>query len=393
MYNTLTLENAVRSIATEREARLARQAVVPVLDDEHRRLFAKMGRIAPSQAKGLSYCIEPAERGLLADYLFTEAADEEKETLSYTLLEDMDPEGVTSLFERCLDNYKDEKFYPLFRRLSTDKTFLEAMEHTYEFRPEPYLEAMGKGNLVEYISAEAGLIASEAGGYMNALARFAVKEDTQLYRECAALYVIVCDAKEYRRLGVNKLTDMTSDFNTDNRTRLLRNMLNVMDDFQLQAFVPMLEDFISLTGEKGSGQYKEALGGVSKSNLDKYELWTSKYKIRKILGDDAISKFWYDFTGEASVIGVDRLDLIEFDFGSFVVLEIANNEVAYFYDIKYFRDHVLTGINEAKNAAELEIWLRDKTEWSASGEHQKHWRKAHKGQWQLAFREYIGQNR
>lgn len=393
MYDTPTLQNAVSKIAAEREARIARQSVPPVLDDEHRALFGRMGRIAPSKAKGLSYCIDMRERGILADYLFTEAPDEEKETLSYTLLEDMDMSSALTLFDRCLDHYSDEKFYPLFQKLAHEKQFLEALEKSFTFKPEPYLEAMGRGAIIEYINIEAGLIANDTdGGYLKALLKFAVKEDTELFRKCAALYIVVCDAKEYRRLGVAKLMDMTVDLEEEHRARLLRNMLNVLDDFQLQAFVPMLESFISMTGEKDTEKYKDVLGGLSKANLLKYEMWTSKYKIRKILGDDAISKFWYDFMGEAIVIGIDRLDLIELDFGKFVVLEIARNEVAYFYDTKYFNKHVQNGIKEAKNAAELETWLRDKTEWSAAGDHQKHWRKAHKGQWQLAFREYIAQN-
>ena len=393
MYTTACLEQAVANAAAAREERLKQQARPVELDDSYRRLFARMGAVAPEQARGLGFCLEPKEKALLCEYLFTEAADSEKETLSYALLEELDKSSVVPIYKQCLNKYDDPNFKPMFKRLRASKSFTEALSEAFDFRAETVLEALNQGTIVDYINSEAGDRAAETeGGYIGALRSFGIDETMPLYRKCAELYVVVCDAKEYRRLGVDSLMSMTREFEVDHKTRLLRNMLNVMDDFQLQTFVPMIEEFVEITGDKGSGQYKEALGGLSSANLDKYELWTSKYKIRKVLGDGEISKFWYDYAGRAGVSELEGLNTLLFDFGSFMVFEIADNEAAYFYDTKYYRNTVMQGLGQVHSGAELEEWLREKTQWSASGEHQSHWRKAHRGQWQLAFREYIGTN-
>ncbi len=397
MYSTANLQRAVSEAKAAREERVRRDEerrnAPAVLGDKERQLFAKMGTFPPEQAAGLGFCLEPQEKAVLCEYLFTEAADSEKETLSLALLEDLDVSSSLPIYKQCFEHYDDANFRPMFKKLRASKSFVSSINQHYGIKCEPMLDAMSQGELPEYINNEAGMIASETeGGYAGALAKFGVEEKSELYYRCSELYVVVCNAKEYRKLGANKLMSMTEEFGVDNKTRLLKNMLNVMDDFQLEGFVPMLEDFLSITGDKGSGEYKEALGGVSAGNLKKYDLWTSKYKIRKILGDNIVSKFWYEFAGEAAVSQQPELNTILLDFGKFTVIEILDNEVAYFYDKKYFTETVYTGIAKAHNAQELENWLRENTQWSASGDHQSHWRKAHAGQWQQAFREYIAVN-
>ena len=393
MYNISHIEEAVSAIVAARSVYEARRSAKPVLDDSYRVLFRKMGTFPPQQAAGLGYCLTPQEKAVLLEYLFTEAADSEKETLGIALLEEMDEASVIHIYGECLEHYGDEAFRPLFKKLKTNNQFTGIIGSTYGIKAEALMEALASGDIVEYLNTEAGIFASGSkGSYTEALTGFGIREGSELYRRCTELYVLVCDAGEYRRLGVERVMDASSGLAKDEQVRLLRNMLNVMDDFQLQAFVPMLEGFIELTGNKGSAQYREVLGGMSQAALAKYETWTSKYKVRRILGDGPIAKFWYDSVGQASVALYEALGTVILDFGRFVVIEIRDNEAAYFYNTEYYRDTVAEGFTEAKDAAELEEWLRTQTQWSASGGHTDHWRKAHTGQWQLAFREYLARH-
>lgn len=230
--------------------------------------------------------------------------------------------------------------------------------------------------------------------YSTILKSFGLEEGTDIYEACMELFVLICGAKEYRKLGVEKLIATAQKFSVEHRIRLLRNMLCVMDDFQLQDFVPMIDMFTQVTGLKGSETYEYALSGLDDSCIDKYELWICKYNIEKVLGHGPIANFWFDYATE---VGITTTDMPEgsllIDFKTFGIIEIRNNEAAYFYNSEYIKDTVSKGLEACATGEELEVWLHDKTEWSASKEHAAHWRKAHAGQWQLAFREYIAEFR
>lgn len=230
--------------------------------------------------------------------------------------------------------------------------------------------------------------------YSDTLKSFGLEESTELYETCMELFVLICNAKEYRRIGVTELTATAEKFSNEHKIRLLRNMLTVMDDFQLQDFVPMIDIFTKVTGLKGSDSYSYALAGLDSSCTDKYELWICKYNIEKVLGDGPIARFWYDYATDAGITTTDMpQDTLFIDFKTFGIIEIRDNEAAYFYNSEYIKETVSVGLSACENGEELEKWLHDCTEWSASKEHAAHWRKAHAGQWQLAFREYIAEFR
>ncbi len=395
MYNVPLLTKAVRHIEVVRRERLeAAQEKAPIaLDDSLRAFFALMGAVPPEKAAGLGYCISAAEKVVLCEYLFTEAKESEIETLGSALTEDMDPESAAGIYRQCLRHYDDENYMPLFRKLRSNLPYIEAVSAAFGIRPEPVFSALEEGDLPEYLNNEAGQDAKKGeGGYLDALTHFGVEEGTKLSEECAKLYVTVCSADEYRRMGVSALMKMTAAFPKEYKIKLLRNMLVMLDAFQLRAFVPMLDDFTKLTGNKDSGSYKETLGGLSEASICKYDEWTNEFRIRNVLGDGPVADFWYDYVKDAAVIEPEKLDTLIFDFGGFVVIEIFENEAAYFYDKEYYKDTVSTGIDKAGSGSELENWLREKTEWSSAGDHQNHWRKAHAGKWQLSFHEYISKN-
>lgn len=390
MYEPTALKQAVEHIQTKRRNRLA-DGVQPLqLDDRYRRLFANMGQVPPIRAEGLGYCLEPREIVLLCEYLFSEAKDFEKDTLGKALLESLDKESTATIYRKCLDNYDDEAFKPMFAQLHVNRQFLKALEDAFDFRAEPVMNALRNGTIVEFLNNEAGVKASATeGGYAEVLNRYGVPKTSKLYLTCMGLYVVVCDAKEYRRIGPDTLKKAADDFDDDKKLRLLRNMLTVLDDYQLRQFVSMLDDFIALTGEPDSKNYRDALFGVSEVNRKKYAKWISQYIIYKTFNGDARSKFWLEYIDRCSVSTHGGSGALLLNFGKFTVIEFKTDIAAYFYDNEYFKKHVLDGLALTKSELELETWLREKTEWASQGDNLMHWRKAHAGSWQLDMREYI----
>lgn len=437
MYEISALKQAASDVRARRDERVARNSMPLELDDSYRALFARMATVSLTNAAGLGYCLEPREKNVLCTYLFTEANPAEKDVLGAALLEDLEPERdgglIETIYHKSLAQYRDDALRTFFDNSIRCSTYVEHISGKYRFNPVGLLSAMSHGNAPEYLTDTAGRIinrivvakdttqATQQAGqeattqadqeatqadqktstkpaqsdnsrenYSDTLKSFGLEEFTELYDTCMELYVLICSAKEYRRIGVTELTATAQKFSNEHKIRLLRNMLTVMDDFQLQDFVPMIDMFTKVTGLKGSDSYTYALAGLDSACMDKYDLWICKYNIEKVLGDGPIARFWYDYATDAGITTTDMpKDTLLIDFNTFGIIEIKDNEAAYFYNREYIKETVSIGLSACENGEELEKWLHDNTEWSASKEHAAHWRKAHAGQWQLAFREYI----
>lgn len=395
-YSIDSLTAAVESIAKQREERLQRKehSIPDHLDDNYRALFRKMGKFRGGYIKGLGFCLEPEEKGLLAQYLFNEAAESEKNTLSSALMEDLESGGAQGLYKQCILHYDDRAYKPLFGLLRTHVGFAKIVEREYGYKPDGAMGAMSENRAPEYFNGVASMKASATqNGYFEALEKIGVPKGCKLYQECAQLYVLVCDAKEYKRLGAEELLKVTENWNEDLKRRLLENMLVKLDAFQLRAFVPMLGMFIALTGAEGTAKYEKIMVGVSPNNRKKYASWMSQNIIMDVLGNGERAEFWLDYIDRCVVTKHAASGALILDFGTFKVIEFHSDIAAYFYDKEYFDTVVAEGLARTHSEQALDEWLERKTEWAQQeGENNMHWRKAHKGNWKVDMRNYISSN-
>ena len=394
-YNMEAFAAAVGHIEDMRSERLERKAAQTVpgeLDDRYRRMFAKMGAFRGSYIKGLGYCLEPAEKALLAKYLFTEAKDSEKNTLSAALMEDLDRETAKGLYAECILHFDDMGYKPLFETLRTDKGFARIVEAEYGYKPDGAFGAMLEGKAPEYFNGVASMKATSGEeGYFDALERTGVPRESRLFEKCAQLYILVCDAKDYKRFGAEELIRATQNWDRDLKRRLLENMLAKLDECQLRAFVPMLDVFMELTGAEGSATYEQCMAGISGVNRRKYSHWLSQHMIFGAFGAGERAEFWLDYIDRYKVSQHGPSGALIFDFGSFKVIEFRSDIAAYFYDSEYFEQKVADGLNVSHSEAELDSWLEKRTDWAMKddGQNDMHWRKAHKGNWKQDMRDYI----
>ncbi len=395
-YSIDGLTAAVDKIGKLREERLERKKhrFPDQLDDNYRALFAKMGKFRGGYIKGLGFCLEPEEKGLLAQYLFNEAQESEKNTLSSALMEDLESGGAQGLYKQCILHYDDKAYKPLFGLLRTHVGFAKIVEREYGYKPDGAMGAMSEGRAPEYFNGVASMKAgSSEGGYFDALEKIGVPRDCKLFEECAQLYVLVCDAKEYKRIGSDELLKVAGSWNNDLKRRLLENMLVKLDAFQLRAFVPMLDMFMKLTGQEGTANYEKTMAGVSPVNRRKYATWMSQNVIMDVLGKTERAEFWLDYIDRCIVSKHGPSGALILDFGTFKVIEFHSDIAAYFYDKEYFDMVVVEGLSSTHSEEALDRWLETKTEWAQQeGENDMHWRKAHKGNWKVDMRNYISAN-
>lgn len=403
MYQPSSIEKTAERLKAKRAQSEAKKQETLTLTDAYRKLFLSMAEgnynlkdkngktIAAEQgARGLGYCLSAQEKILLCSYLCTEAKEEHTAVLGSILCEDMDRSLLVLLYEAVQDNYDRAELKPLFSMLCENKSFGAEFQNKYKRKPEGILKALKEGNIVVYVNTVAGYGGSRTqGSYTEALADMGIAEGKKLYRKCAELYAVVCDAAEYQRIGVEGLKKLSADFNEVLRKNLLRNMLTVLDSYQLRQFIPLLPEFMALTGEEGSKAFKEVLGDISPAQRDKYRLWTNQYTIWLALGSGERADFWLNFSKSMRINRHAESGALLLDFGKFVVIEFVNESPAYFYDKKYFTEHVSEGLSISKSEEALVTWLHDKTEWASQGENLSHWRKAHMGTWQLDMKEYI----
>ena len=392
-YPAAHLTAAVQKLQQETELRKSKKAEYPdTLDDRYRRMFAKMGTVRGRYVKGLGFCLEPEEKALLAQYLFTEAQESEKPTLSAALMEDLDEKTARGLYTQCIKHYDDKGYRPMFESLRTDRKFADIVEKEFGYKPDSAFAAMLENRAPEYFNGVAGMKISAGGeGYFEALEKLGVVKDCKLFEECAQLYVLVCDAKEYKRIGADQLRDVTASWNDDLKRRLLSNMLMKLDEFQLRAFIPMLDMFIKLTGPKGTAAFDKNLAGIPEKAKRKYLNWMNQQLIFGAFGPGERAEFWVDFIESCSITKHGPSGALIFDFGGFKVIEFKSDLAAYFYDTEYFDRVVVDGLSTAGSERELDAWLEKRTDWvqKDDDENKLHWRKAHKGNWKIDMMEYI----
>ncbi len=392
-YPVTGLTAAVRKLTEDTEARRSKKTVYPdSLDDKYRTMFAKMGTVRGRYVKGLGFCLEPEEKALLAQYLFTEAKESEKPTLSSALMEDLDDRTARGLYTQCIRNYDDKGYRPMFEALRVNRRFADVVEKEFGYKPDSAFAAILDGRAPEYFNGVAAMKTGSGGeGYFEALEKLGILKNFKLYEECAKLYVLVCDAKEYKRIGAEQLLEVTGDWSDDLKRRLLGNMLTKLDEFQLRAFIPMLDMFIKLTGPQGSPAYEQNMAGIPEKTRRKYLNWMNQQLIFAAFGQCERAEFWVGFIENCRITKHGPSGALIFDFGSFKVIEFKNDLAAYFYDTEYFDRVVADGLATAGSERELDAWLEKRTDWvqKDDDDNKLHWRKAHMGNWKIDMLEYI----
>lgn len=377
------LEGAAKKAEDIRNARLEEQSRPLVMTDEYRKLFKQI------KDSGWVYALNDRELTLLSEYFFTEAPAKERETLIDVLCEAKSGELIKKIYDLCQENFDKNEYFPMFGNLSKNRKFSPLFEKLFGISAESIFSEFAKGNAVSFINSEAG-----HGGngrfesYAQALEALGINKEKRLYNECLRLYIIVCDAGEYRRIGAEKLTEIYDGFGNEYRLRLLRNMLNVLDSYQLRSFLSMCGRFEELTGKAGTEEYKNALTGVSEKGKTNYGRMLAQYTIYRVLPDRERSDFWIGFIDECKV-DVYREDTLFLRFRNFTVIEFKDECPAYFYDNEYIKKVVSEGLLATDSQETLKEWLYSKTEWGSQGENLQHWRKAHKDKWQFDVKNYI----
>lgn len=424
----LRLQQAAESVKQNRTDRVARRDRKRVLDDEYRALFEKLSDFRKSEA-GLGFCLLPEEKLLLADYIFgraeTEAASAKRNEqaagdtgeqaavatnatteppkaqnapdgklaarLARILLQDPTETVLQRLYKNSLRWYDAPGIKGVVEAVREDRLFIQTVEKLIKTSPTEILDGIESGMAAMKLCDVAGRRVGFAP-YTEILTDLGLEPGYRLYDECIQLFVVVCGAEEYRKIGEQELYTIAEGFDDELRARLLRNMLQNLDSFQLRGFTTLLDIFKSLAGDKGSASYSKTLGGLEAGVLNRYDTWISQYRIRRILGEGERADFWLGYAGKAGVLPLEKQNAILFDFELFKTIEFRNIDAAYFYDKEYFEDAVIDGVTQAKSENDLESFLHDKTEWASQGENLLHWRRAHVRSWQLDMKDYISKN-
>jgi hypothetical protein len=358
----------------------------------YKELFKKMAAQAKDarRALGLRYCLTRREFALLLNYYLTEANEEEFKALTPVILEDVDEVSSMLLYDEILKSYDEEKIITLAESLKNKKTFGSVLKTKLNLQFTEFLEAVTGGSLPEYINNIAGIISGgEGSGYGKALEGLHVKEEYKLYKECGKLYLFVCDAAGYLTMGLDTLSKLSEGFDEKARAELLKNMLSVMDSYQLRHFVPMIDFFAEAVGTPGSDKYERAFEGYSKAITGKYDVLINQRSIYKAFGGGERADFWYGYIDKCKIYDLEKLGALVFIFENFVCIEPYIEDAAYFYDLPYYNETVKQGSAGKETPEDFFAYLKNKTEWAAEGERPKRWRRAHTGSWQLDYKKHI----
>ena len=164
IYPITHLSAAVQKLQEDLDARKAVTKTYPEsLDDKYRKMFAKMGKVRGRYVKGLGFCLEPEEKALLAQYLFTEAQESEKPTLSAALMEDLDEKTARGLYAQCILHYDDKGYRPMFESLRVNRRFADIVEKEYGYKPDSAFAAILESRAPEYFNGVAAMKTNACG--------------------------------------------------------------------------------------------------------------------------------------------------------------------------------------------------------------------------------------
>ena len=176
---------------------------------------------------------------------------------------------------------------------------------------------------------------------------------------------------------------MAKDFDDEMRKKLLLNMVKNLDTVQLRKYAKLVELFEPITGAKGSDKYTAIMDELAPQFQARYSVWLNQFLITKMLGKGGVADFWLSYASKISV-SVHQCGSLILDFGKFVVIEVVDENTAYFYEYNYYKENVMPNIIDIDNESDMNSYLGGKTDLAGNN-----WRRMHMGDWQYSVRDYI----
>ncbi|MBE5938682.1 MAG: hypothetical protein E7265_11755 [Lachnospiraceae bacterium] len=360
----------------------------------YKELFDRISLGEGQAQQGWMYLFNNRELMMLAEYIYV-GCNGQKERI----------DALMSVFEKserfdyiekmyCMwqkDFWKDEKYSGLFSVICNNHNLTEHFKGKYGIHPQPIADADTSDAMVLYYNEQAGQACDGSySGYENMLKSFGLVEEGTLYRECIKRYMFICNGRAYMEMGVEKVTGFLAELDNDDKKLMIRNMLMVMDGFQLKCFVSVVPVFRNVIGNEGTEVYEKLVGSLPKQCQDRYLIMQNQYLIYDILGKNERSDFWMGYAEKGIVRVHESTKTLMMEFPTFTVIEFCHEEAAYFFNNEYMKEVVNHNMPAFETEKEMEQWLYNNTEWSSDKDHQDHWRKAHMGNWQLDMKSYMG---
>ena len=399
IYQPTILGAAAENIRQAREERIQRKSEEAAAGlGDMAQIFEKIGDKPMKEMSGIAYCLSADEKNLLIPYMFSQmrAAQEgkadsakvEDRVNKYVAIltessEKLPDEMVLEIYRGCLENYKSPALKPLYKSLEKNDAFLDSLRRQTGQDSKELMKQFSAGTIAGYFNQLATAKTAMTGNYAEALEAVGVVKDTTLYNECMVYFIVVCNAEEYRKFKEEELYDMAKDFDEDMRKKLLLNMVKNLDTVQLRKYSGLVELFEPITGAKGSDKYAEVMEQLAPQFQNRYSVWLNQFLITKMLGKGSVADFWLSYASKIAV-SVHQCGSLMLDFGKFMVIEVVDENTAYFYEYKYYKENVMPNIIDIDNESDMNAYLGGKTDLAGNN-----WRRMHMGDWQYSVRDYI----
>ena len=391
MYQPTVLGNAAESIKQMREDRIRRKSEEAAAGlGECAKIFEKIGEKPIEEMEGIAYCLSADEKNLLVPYIFSQMrpAVVEDHVNKYVRIltnsqDKMPDDVVMEIYKGCQENFKSQALKPLYETLEKDDAFCNSLRRQCGQDAKELMRQFAAGTIAEHFNKLATAKTGQNGNYAAALEMVGVVKDTALYNECMVYFIVICNAEEYRRFKEEELYDMAKDFDEPMMKKLLINMVKNLDTVQLRKYSSLVELFEPITGAKGSDKYNKIMEELAPQYQSRYAVWLNQFLITKMLGKSTVADFWLSYASKISV-SVHPCGSLLLDFGKFTVIEVVDENTAYFYEMNYFKENVAPNIIDFETESELNQYLAGNTDLAGNN-----WRRVHMGDWQYSVRDYI----
>ncbi len=399
MYQPTVLGNAAENLKQMREDRIKRKAEEAAAGlGECAKIFEKIGDKPIEEMEGIAYCLSADEKNLLVPYIFSQmkaahegkadpAKVEERVSKYVNILtnsqDKMPDDVVMEIYTGCQENFKSQALKPLYVTLEKDDAFCNSLRRQCGQDAKELMRQFAAGTIAAHFNKLATAKTGQNGNYAAALEMVGVVKDTALYNECMVYFIVICNAEEYRRFKEEELYDMAKDFDETMMKKLLINMVKNLDTVQLRKYSSLVELFEPITGAKGSDKYNKVMEELSPQYQSRYAVWLNQFLITKMLGKSSVADFWLSYASKISV-SVHQCGSLLLDFTKFMVIEVVDENTAYFYEMNYFKENVQPNIIDFETESELNQYLAGNTDLAGNN-----WRRVHMGDWQYSVRDYI----
>ena len=361
IYQPTVLGAAADEIRQMREDRIKRKSEEAAAGlGESAAIFEKIGEKPMKEMAGIAYCLSADEKNLLITYMFSQMRAAQEGNADPNKVEDhvnkyisiltessekMPDEIVMDLYKGCQENFKSPALKPLYERLQNDNAFCDSLRRQTGQDAKEIMKQFAEGGIAAYFNQLATAKTISTGNYAEALEAVGVVKNTALYNECMVYFIVICNAEEYRKFKEEELYDMAKDFDEDMKKKLLINMVKNLDTVQLRKYASLVELFEPITGAKGSDKYSAIMDQLSPQFQNRYAVWLNQFLISKMLGKSSVADFWLSYASKI-IVSVHPCGSLILDFGKFVVIEVVDENTAYFYEVKYYKDNVVPNVTD-----------------------------------------------